>query len=96
MKTKYKLPPQFVNTIVKGGETGMGWTVVRIETVNNKSYKNVVVYGGEEIIAVHGYDDLPFKIEDIKSVIVTHRKDYPHDFKRFYTFEELKKSSKSI
>ena len=89
MKTKYKLPDKFVNTIVKAGETSMGWTCVRVETVDKKIYKNVLVHGGHEIIGVYGYNDLPFKVEDIKSVIATHREDYPSDFKRFYTFEDL-------
>lgn len=92
MKTKYKLPTRFVDTVVKGGETGMGWTVVQVETVKGHAYKNVVVLGGSEIIAVYGYDHLPFKVKDIKSIVVTHRKNYPRGFKRFFTFKETRKS----
>jgi hypothetical protein len=94
MKNKYKLPSKFVGSIVKGGETGMGWTVARVTTTDGNVYKNVLV-SGDEIIGVYGHSDLPFKIKDIKSLDVTHRKDYPENFKRFYTFEEMQTKSQS-
>jgi hypothetical protein len=71
---------------VKGGETGMGWTCVRVVTNNEHTFKNVVIYGSKEIIAVHNYKTIPFKMDEIKDVIVTHRTDFPKNFKGFQTF----------
>ena len=84
----YTLPTQFVPILRKGGETGMGSTVIRVVTTDGKVFKNISVYNREKIIAVYGYDDIPFDVNQIQSVSVTHREDYPPDFKGFTVFGE--------
>lgn len=78
-----KLQEKVREKIRTTGETGMGWTCVRVILKNGRVFKNAIVLGDSEISKVYGYDLIPFEVSDIKDVIVTHREDYPNGFKGF-------------
>ena len=80
---KFLLPKRLQEKVILGGETGMQWTCVRVILKNGKVFKNVRVSYGDEISAVYGYRAIPFEIKDIKDIVVTHREDYPKNFKGF-------------
>lgn len=68
-----ELTDKWIDFLVAQPETGMGYHVVSIILHNGKRYDQVVVNSGY-ITQVKGYDNVPFQVNDIKEIVVTHDK----------------------
>lgn len=77
------LPKRLQKKVHDVPRTGMDWSCVRVILKNGKVFRKVLIVNDSEISDVYGYKGIPFKVSDIKDVIVTHTKDYPKDFKGF-------------
>ena len=84
---KYILPKKLQRKVHAAPETGMGWSCIRVILKDGRVFKNVVVLNDSEISDVYGYGTIPFKVNDINDVIVTHTKDYPKNFKGFHHYK---------
>jgi hypothetical protein len=67
------LSDKWIQILVSQPETGMGYHVVSVILHDGKKYDRVVVNGGY-ITQVAGCEDIPFREEDIREIIVTHDK----------------------
>ncbi|HQG80936.1 MAG TPA: hypothetical protein PLC37_07945 [Smithellaceae bacterium] len=68
-----ELTDKWIDCLVAQPETGMGYHVVSVILCNGKRYDQVVVNSGY-ITQVKGYDNVPFHVDEIKEIIVTHDK----------------------
>lgn len=68
-----ELPPNWIKWLVQQPETGMGYHVVTVILKDGRSFERVVVDSGY-ITRIYGLDGIPFKVEDIENLIVTHDK----------------------
>jgi hypothetical protein len=68
------LPDKFADFLITQPETGMGYQIVTIFTVDGKSYERVQILNANEIGTVDGKTDIPFNPNDIVKVVVTHDK----------------------
>ena len=73
-----KLDDQWIEKIVNQPETGMGYHVVSVVLNDGITIKQVLVNEGY-ITRVKGFTGIPFKLDDIREIHVTHEK---WDFKR--------------
>jgi len=77
--TMLALSRKWIEFLVGQPETGMGYYVTSVILHNGKRYDRVVIVDSGHITCVKGYQDIPFRDEDIKEIIVTHDK---WDFRR--------------
>jgi hypothetical protein len=68
-----KLDDKWIEKIVKQPETGMGYHVVSVLLNDGTTVKQVVINEGY-ITRVKGFTGIPFKLEDIREIYVTHAK----------------------
>jgi hypothetical protein len=68
-----ELPDRWIDFLIDQPETGMGYQIVSVVLNDSNRYDRVVIDSGR-IIKVYGYDHIPFRVEDIKEMIVTHDK----------------------
>lgn len=68
-----ELPSKWTKRLVLQPETGMGYHVVTVILKDGRSLERVVVDSGY-ITRIFGLDEIPFKVEDIENLIVTHDK----------------------
>lgn len=73
-----KLGDKWIEKIVSQPETGMGYHVVSVILNDGMTIKQVLVNEGY-ITRVKGFKDIPFKVDDIREIHVTHEK---WDFKK--------------
>ena len=73
MKCLYTIPQACLDDLKQGGETGMGYQVISVELKDGRCFDQVVASEGC-IIAVRGYEEIPFAPEEVASVIVTHKR----------------------
>jgi hypothetical protein len=71
MKFKYELPPKLVAQVVEMREFVNGGTQVTIRLRNGGTIPQVLISMSKFIVAVRGYDDLPFKIDEIAEIYQT-------------------------
>ena len=65
--------------LVAQGETGMGYQIATIVLKNGFSFNQAVIVG-RHITKIRGIEQIPFKEEDIRDIIVTHKKwDFSQD-----------------
>lgn len=67
-----RLPESWIEKLVKQPESGMGHQVVRVSTFGGEVYENVMVTNCDTIIGIYGCDAVPFSVEEIKDIEVTH------------------------
>jgi len=73
MKRLYPVPSTCVGYLKRANETGMGYKVVSVQLLDGRSFEQAVVSEGH-IIEVRGYNEMPFRPEDVASVSVNHKR----------------------
>jgi hypothetical protein len=68
-----KLDNLWIEKIVNQPETGMGYHIVSVVLNDGITIKQVLVNEGY-ITRVKGFTNIPFKLDDIKEIHVTHEK----------------------
>ena len=71
MKRLVPIPSDSVNRLKQDKETGLGYQTVSVQLRNGRHFDQAVASEGC-IIAVRGYDDVPFAPEEVEHVAVTH------------------------
>ena len=67
------LSDKWAPVLLSKPETGMGYQIVTITTIDGRSFEKIIVAGGI-ISKVPGYNGIPFKEEEIVGILVTHDK----------------------
>jgi hypothetical protein len=67
------LPQQWGDYLRSQPETGMGYQIVTITTKDGRNYPQAVIHSGC-VTRVRGHDTIPFGVDDISSIQVTHEK----------------------
>ena len=73
MATRLELPDKWAPSLLKRGETGMGYQTASITLHDGRVIEDILIIGGT-IAEVRGCDSIPFAVEDIANITVTHRK----------------------
>ena len=73
MKSLVPIPSGFVDHLKRAGETGIGYQVVSVELRDGRTFDQVVASEGC-VIEVRGFNEIPFKPEDVTSVSVNHKR----------------------
>jgi hypothetical protein len=73
MATHLELPDKWAPCLLKQAETGMGYQTAAITLQDGRVIDDVLIVGGT-IAEVRGCDTIPFAVEDISDIRVTHRK----------------------
>lgn len=73
MKSLVPIPPETAVKLKREKETGFGYQVVSVRLKDQRSFDQVVVSEGC-IIAVKGFNDVPFREEDVAAVTVNHKR----------------------
>ncbi|MGH8020399.1 MAG: hypothetical protein ACREIA_19375, partial [Opitutaceae bacterium] len=68
MNYKYSLPDSLVNEVAKLRDFANGGTQISVKTKDGKVYHEIVVSAGRHVVAMRGYDNLPFSIDQIAEV----------------------------
>ena len=72
MDYKYTLSKEQINLVAKEmSEFANGGTLVKIKTSDGKVHEKILISNCMWIIAMRGYKDLPFKLEDIVEIFQT-------------------------
>ncbi len=72
-KNAVRLSEKWVAFLAKQPETGMGYQVVSVKVKGGQWYERVVVES-PFIRGAIGYKELPFAVDDIDEIVVTHDK----------------------
>jgi hypothetical protein len=72
MEHLVEIPNPFVEELKQSKETGMGYWVVAVELKNGKVFDQVAASEGC-VVAVRGYEEIPFTADEIESITVNHK-----------------------
>jgi hypothetical protein len=72
MKRLVPIPVDSVNRLKQEKETGLGYQTVSVQLRNGRYFDQAIASEGC-IIAVRGYDDVPFTPDEVEHVAVTHK-----------------------
>jgi hypothetical protein len=73
MAVNLELPDKWAPYLLWQGETGMGYKTASITLKDRRVIDDVMIVGGA-IAEVRGYDTIPFSVDEISDITVTHRK----------------------
>jgi hypothetical protein len=73
MKRLVQIPSELVDLLKRDAETGIGYQVVSIELKDGRSFDQVSASEGC-VIDVRGYEEIPFKSDDVASARVNHKR----------------------
>ncbi len=73
MTTHLQLPDKWAPRLLSQGETGMGYQTATITLRDGSVIDDVLIVGGT-IAEARGHESIPFSVEDISDITVTHRK----------------------
>ena len=73
MAVNLELPDKWAQCLLRQGETGMGYQTASITLEDGHVIDDVLIVGGT-IAEVRGYDRIPFSVDEISGITVTHRK----------------------
>jgi len=73
MAVKLELPDKWAPYLVSQGETGMGYQTASITLEDGRVIDDVLIVGGT-MAEVRGYDTIPFSVDEISDITITHRK----------------------
>ena len=73
MALNLELPDKWARRLLRQGETGMGYQTASITLEDGRVIDDVLIVGGT-ITEVRGYDTIPFSVDEISDITVTHRK----------------------
>ena len=68
---RYRLPSEWVAKISNMLEFASGGTKVTVRTKDGKTFHDVLISNCMWPVAVKGFEDLPFKIEEIQDIFQT-------------------------
>lgn len=71
MKYKYKLPDRLVSQVSEMEEFANGATQVSARLLDGRVFSGILISGSTYIAAARGFDDLPFKPEEIATIFQT-------------------------
>jgi hypothetical protein len=73
MAVNLELPDKWAPCLLRQGETGMSYQTASITLEDGRVIDDVLIVGGT-IAEVRGYDTIPFSVDEISDITVTHRK----------------------
>jgi hypothetical protein len=73
MKCLFPIPEKCLSLLNEGAETGIGYRVVSVTLYDGRTFDQVVVSEGC-IIEVRGYKGIPFSMDELAEVRLTHKK----------------------
>jgi hypothetical protein len=73
MAVNLELPDKWAPCLLRQGETGMGYQTATITLEDGRVIDDVLIVGGA-IAEVRGYNTIPFSVDEISDITVTHRK----------------------
>ena len=73
MAVNLELPDKWAPCLLRQGETGMGYQTASITLEDGRVIDDVLIVGAT-IAEVRGYDAIPFAVDEISDIAVTHRK----------------------
>jgi hypothetical protein len=68
-----ELPDKWAPCLLRKGKTGMGYQTASITLEDDRVIDDVLIVGST-IAEVRGYDTIPFSVDEISDIRVTHRK----------------------
>jgi hypothetical protein len=71
MKYRYTLPEHWIDKVVHMAEFAMGGTQVTMRLKDGRHVPGVLISNCTHPIAVRGFKDLPFRLEDIADIFQT-------------------------
>lgn len=71
MNCLHPIPKECLALLQQNAETGIGYQIVSVELKNGRSFDQVVVSEGC-IIEVRGYREIPFSVDEVTSICVSH------------------------
>lgn len=72
MKRLVPIPSGFVEHLKRAGETGIGYQVVSVELRDGRKFDQVVT-SEAHVIEVRGFEEIPFRPDEVASVSVNHK-----------------------
>lgn len=84
---KYILPNKFINKVKFFSEFKTGGMQVTVITKDGKKYEKILISNCKYIIAMRGYKDLPFSINDVVDIIQTEDDKNPKQRGEWYFWE---------
>lgn len=69
MNFKYRLPEVWIDKIASMEEFANGATQVTILLNDGQEFHRALISDSANIIAIRGFDELPFQISDIKEIL---------------------------
>lgn len=71
MQFKYTLPKPLIEKVLSFEEFANGGMQVSIRTKNGDIFKKILISNCMHIVAMRGYSELPFRVEDILEIFQT-------------------------
>ena len=68
-----KLTEKWVTELIGKPETGMGYQIVSVVLMDGRLFEQVIIIDGL-INGIRGLDNIPFTVEEIAQIILTHDK----------------------
>jgi hypothetical protein len=92
---KYTLPDTWIEKVAQMEEFANGATQVSVKTKSGAVIENVLISNSKHIVAVRGYRDLPFSIDDIVEIFQTNEDKNPQQRGNWEFWDNWLKPSKS-
>jgi hypothetical protein len=71
VKYKYRLPDTLISQISRMEEFANGATQVSIQLLNGSIFSGVLISDATYVVAARGFNDLPFKLDEIDTAFQT-------------------------
>lgn len=68
MEYRYTLDQKWIDVVKHFSEFATGGMQVSIKTKDNNEYKKILLSNCKHIVAMQGYDDLPFQLKEIVEI----------------------------
>lgn len=78
MNKTLELSDKWAPVLIRQPETGMGYQVTTVILKDGQQFSKVTIAGGI-ITCVAGYNDIPFREDDIDDIVVTHGNERPKE-----------------
>jgi len=95
MEYKYKLSPILIEQALTLIEFGNGGAQVSIKLNNGSVFKEALLSNSTAIIAMRGYNDLPFNINEIVEIFQTEEDQNPIEKGNWEFWDEWKQENKN-
>ena len=71
MKFRYQLPETWISAVSEMEEFANGGTQVSVRLRDKRTFGGILVSNGSYVVAMRGYKDLPFALEEIEEIYQT-------------------------